>query len=367
MRRSRSDLRDFHPVDPCGSVRSPRTARPRPSLPRRPPSRPPTKTRMGASPPRSGQLSSLGATNSGLRVLKHVGGSVPDILGCIKYVKSCRDAERRVRPEAGRQARRGHHGHRLDGRLRAQDRRSGHDQGGDRLSRQERQELRGSPDGDRRPRSRACAPRPIFRGGTSRSRACASPTAPGAGAGQGVRHRRGRRGVLRMGLKLDKRDAVISAHQGRPAPRRRLVQGRRAARPGGHLPRHAGTLHASREARHRSLARVRRPLPPVRRQLCEQAGRRRRPGRNLHRHDHDLLGAPAPGPSARRRDGRLHAARQRQGPDRLGRRHAALVGQGRHARRPLARAQSQRVPGDDPPLWRLRPLAQLPDDRRQGQ
>jgi predicted esterase len=41
----------------------------------------------------SGQLSSLGATNSGLRVLKHVGGSVPDILGCIKYVKSCRDAE----------------------------------------------------------------------------------------------------------------------------------------------------------------------------------------------------------------------------------------------------------------------------------
>ena len=39
-----------------------------------------------------GELSSLGATNSGLRVLKHVGGSVPDILGCIKYVKSCRDA-----------------------------------------------------------------------------------------------------------------------------------------------------------------------------------------------------------------------------------------------------------------------------------
>ena len=39
-----------------------------------------------------GQLSSLGATNSGLRVLKHVGGSVPDILGCIKYVRSCHDA-----------------------------------------------------------------------------------------------------------------------------------------------------------------------------------------------------------------------------------------------------------------------------------
>ena len=41
---------------------------------------------------KAGELSSLGATNSALRVLKHVGGSVPDILGCIKYVKACRDA-----------------------------------------------------------------------------------------------------------------------------------------------------------------------------------------------------------------------------------------------------------------------------------
>jgi acetyl esterase/lipase len=41
---------------------------------------------------KEGELSSLGATNSALRVLKHVGGSVPDILGCIKYVKACRDA-----------------------------------------------------------------------------------------------------------------------------------------------------------------------------------------------------------------------------------------------------------------------------------
>ena len=47
-----------------------------------------------------GQPSTLGATNSGLRVLKHVGGSVPDILGCIKYVKSCRDCERRVCADA---------------------------------------------------------------------------------------------------------------------------------------------------------------------------------------------------------------------------------------------------------------------------
>ncbi len=34
--------------------------------------------------------------------------------------------------------------------------------------------------------------------------------------------------------------------------------------------------------------------------------------------------------------------------------------------RPLARNQAQRVPGDDPLLWRLHPVAQLPDDRRQG-
>ena len=50
---------------------------------------------------RVGQLSSLGATNSGLRVLKHVGGSVPDILGCIKYVKSCRDASGGFAAEPG--------------------------------------------------------------------------------------------------------------------------------------------------------------------------------------------------------------------------------------------------------------------------
>jgi predicted esterase/prenyltransferase beta subunit len=48
-----------------------------------------------------GELSSLGATNSSLRVLKHVGGSVPDILGCIKYVKSCRDASGGFAPVPG--------------------------------------------------------------------------------------------------------------------------------------------------------------------------------------------------------------------------------------------------------------------------
>jgi len=50
---------------------------------------------------KAGQLSSLGATNSGLRVLKHVGGSVPDVLGCIKYVRSCRDASGGFAPMPG--------------------------------------------------------------------------------------------------------------------------------------------------------------------------------------------------------------------------------------------------------------------------
>ena len=35
--------------------------------------------------------------------------------------------------------------------------------------------------------------------------------------------------VLRMGMTLDKRDAVITAAEGRPAPRRRLVQRRRSS------------------------------------------------------------------------------------------------------------------------------------------
>jgi pimeloyl-ACP methyl ester carboxylesterase/prenyltransferase beta subunit len=38
-----------------------------------------------------GEPSSLGATNSALKILLHVGGSVPDVLRSIKFVKSCRD------------------------------------------------------------------------------------------------------------------------------------------------------------------------------------------------------------------------------------------------------------------------------------
>lgn len=49
----------------------------------------------------AGGASSLGATNAGLRVLKYVGGSVPDVLACIRYVKSCRDASGGFAPAPG--------------------------------------------------------------------------------------------------------------------------------------------------------------------------------------------------------------------------------------------------------------------------
>ena len=38
----------------------------------------------------AGQPSTLGTTNTGLRVLDYAGGSVPDIAGCIRFVKSCK-------------------------------------------------------------------------------------------------------------------------------------------------------------------------------------------------------------------------------------------------------------------------------------
>ncbi|AMV39302.1 family 16 glycoside hydrolase [Planctomyces sp. SH-PL62] len=44
----------------------------------------------GGFGPSPGQPSSLGSTNSAARILRYVGGSIPDVLGCIRYVKSCR-------------------------------------------------------------------------------------------------------------------------------------------------------------------------------------------------------------------------------------------------------------------------------------
>jgi poly(3-hydroxybutyrate) depolymerase len=43
----------------------------------------------GGFGPTAGQPSTLGATSTALRVLHYVGGSIPDVLGAIKFVKSC--------------------------------------------------------------------------------------------------------------------------------------------------------------------------------------------------------------------------------------------------------------------------------------
>ena len=40
-----------------------------------------------------GGASTLGATSSSIRILKYAGGSIPDVLACVKYVRSCRDKQ----------------------------------------------------------------------------------------------------------------------------------------------------------------------------------------------------------------------------------------------------------------------------------
>jgi poly(3-hydroxybutyrate) depolymerase len=55
----------------------------------------------GGFAPKIGQPSGLGSTNAGLRVLRHVGGSVPDVLACVNYVKSCRAAGGGFAPTPG--------------------------------------------------------------------------------------------------------------------------------------------------------------------------------------------------------------------------------------------------------------------------
>ena len=43
----------------------------------------------GGFAPAPGQPSTLGSTSTALRILHYVGGSIPDVLGCVKFVKSC--------------------------------------------------------------------------------------------------------------------------------------------------------------------------------------------------------------------------------------------------------------------------------------
>jgi acetyl esterase/lipase len=43
----------------------------------------------GGFAPKKGAASTLGATSSAIRVLKYTGGSIPDVLACVRFVKSC--------------------------------------------------------------------------------------------------------------------------------------------------------------------------------------------------------------------------------------------------------------------------------------
>ena len=79
--------------------------------------------------------------------------------------------------------------------------------------------------------------------------------------------------ILRMGLKLDKRDAVIAAIKAGQRPEGGWSKDAGPAGPAKLVPRHAGILHARRKARRRAIARVHRPLPAVRRQLREHPGK----------------------------------------------------------------------------------------------
>ena len=121
--------------------------------------------------------------------------------------------------------------------------------GGDRLPRQERQDASrrsGSPSpGSRRSRQ----PRPTSRAGPRRSRPTATPTAPSA---RGRARRRDTGGaavaLLRMGVKLDKKDAILAALRRPAAARRRLVARRRRLRPRVDLPRSCGPSSCSRRS-----------------------------------------------------------------------------------------------------------------------
>ena len=174
--------------------------------------------------------------------------------------------------------------------------------------------------------------------------------------------------ILRMGLKLDKRDAVVAALKAGQRPEGGWSKDDGPARPGRDLPHHAGPVHAAREARHRAIADVRRPLPPVRRQLREQAGRTRRSLGGTYtativiywvRH---LLGMPAVVETA----GFTPLVNGKdltgwEGDTKLwSNKDGVLIGHspGLNHNEFLATTRD---------LWRLRPLALLPDDRRQGQ
>ena len=202
-----------------------------------------------------GQPSSLGSTNTGLRVLRHVGGSVPHVLECVNYVKSCRvpgggfSATPGGKPEVVITA----IGLMAASELKITDsemiREAVAYLGKNARSFEEvRMAAAGleaigvySPDSPRWHHQIQAMRNPDGTFGTGAS----IPFATGGAAAA----------ILRLGLSARAPRRRRQGHQGRPAPRGRLVQGRRAPGPLEQLPDHAGDVHAPRAARSRPPAR----------------------------------------------------------------------------------------------------------------
>ncbi len=264
------------------------------------------------------------ATNAGLRVLKYVGGSVPDVLACVNYVKSCRDAGGGFARDARRQARRGHHRHRPDGRLRAEDRRPEMIQRGDRLPWQECQELRGNPDGRRRARGRAAQLARLPRVVSTRSRRCGTRTAPSA-TGPASRLPPAARPRRSCAWVDRSRSATRSSRPSRPASVPTAAWSKDDGLPTSRAPTGScgrstcstrGPISTGCSASSPAAASPTAAMPALRAARATSAA-------TYYGHDPDPLGAAARGPARRRRDGRLHAAGQRRRSRRLGRRHAS--------------------------------------------
>ena len=293
----------------------------------------------GGFAPKVGQPSSLGTTHSALKILKHVGGSVPDVLACVEYVKSCRVPGGGFAPTPGGKP---------DvvttalGLMAASELKIDDSEmireavaflGKNARSFEEvRMAAAGleaigvySPD----------APRwyPPDPGDAELRRApsaagAAVPFATGGAAAA----------ILRMGMPLEHRDAIVKAIKA-------------GQRPEGGWSKDDGPPDLSSSYRIMRAMYMMHERPDIDRLLgfvarCRKsdgsysshAGRRGQPRRHLPRHHPRLLVAAAPGPARRRRDRRVHADGQRRLARRLGRRQAALVGQGRRAGRPIAAA-----------------------------
>ena len=208
------------------------------------------------------------------------------------------------------------------------------------------------------------------RGGITRSRRCGTPTGPSApGPARPFATGGAAAAILRLGYAARASRRHRQGHQGRPAPRGRLVQGRRAAGPLEQLPRSCGPCSCSTSSPTSTacsafVARCRKSDGSY----SSTPGGEGRPRRHLPGHDHHLLVAPAHGPA--RRSSRRPASRRWstatrstgwEGDKQLwSAKDGVLIGRS-------PRPGPQRVPGDHPALWRLRPLAQLPAGRRPGE